>query len=99
MTNAPETQSSPDTRQRGDAGVRRRSWLAVVMLIVGCVLAGLGALWTLQGAGAVHLRPILCVSNCTPVTGFTTSWLVTGLVSLAGGGTLIVLGLRRAHPG
>ena len=67
------------------------------MIVVGVVLVGLGLLWTLQGSGAVHLRPILCVSNCTPITGFTPSWLVTGIVSLAGGVALILAGLRRAH--
>ena len=56
----------------------------VVLLVVGVALALLGVLWFLQGAGAVHVRPILCVSNCKPVTK-SVGWLIAGVVACMAG--------------
>jgi len=55
-----------------------------VLLVVGVVLALLGVLWFLQGAGVVHVRPILCVSNCKPVTK-SVGWLIAGAVGCVAG--------------
>ena len=71
----------------------------IAMFVAGVVLACLGLLWTLQGAGLVHIRPILCVSDCTPITRFTAAWLVTGLVSVLVGLGLMGWSLRHRHVG
>jgi len=51
-----------------------------VLLVIGVALTLLGGLWFLQGAGVVHVRPILCVSNCKPVTK-SAGWVIAGLVA------------------
>lgn len=54
-------------------------------LVAGALGVLLGGLWLLQGLGVVHLRPILCFSNCAPIEGPSTTWAITGgLVLLAG---------------
>ncbi len=45
----------------------------------------LGLLWASQGAGIVHLKPLLCVADCTEVQGASAQWLLTGIVSVAVG--------------
>lgn len=52
----------------------------LVLLVIGVALTLLGVLWFLQGAGVVHVRPILCVSNCKPVTK-SVGWLIAGIVA------------------
>ncbi|MBV9002679.1 MAG: hypothetical protein JO304_26730 [Solirubrobacterales bacterium] len=64
----------------------------VVLIVIGVALALLGLLWFLQGAGAVHIRPILCVSNCRPVAR-STGWLIAGVIA---GITGIVIVLTSA---
>jgi hypothetical protein len=65
------------------------------------VLAGLmitlGALWSVQGAGIVHLKPILCVADCTELQGASLQWLATGLGAIAAGGVLWYFARRRAQ--
>jgi hypothetical protein len=56
----------------------------------------LGALWTLQGAGIVHLKPILCVADCTELQGASGQWLATGIGVVAVGFLLAYLARRRA---
>jgi hypothetical protein len=65
-----------------------------VLLVVGVVLALLGLLWFLQGAGVLHVRPILCVSNCKPVTK-SAGWLVAGVVVSGAGIALAGAGAKR----
>ena len=67
---------------------------SIALFVVGAVLLGLGVLWTLQGSGAVHLRPILCVSNCKPI-GRSPGWLAVGIISMLLGLGLIIVGGRR----
>ena len=64
-------------------------------MVAGVGAAALGLLWFLQGAGLVHLRPILCVSNCKPVAGTSLSWLVVGVIALMVGLALVAAGLRH----
>jgi hypothetical protein len=45
----------------------------------------LGGLWLLQGLGLVHVRPILCLANCAPVQGPSSTWTIIGAVVLAAG--------------
>jgi hypothetical protein len=63
--------------------------------VVGAILVGLGLLWTLQGGDVVHVRPVLCVSNCKPITGGSTGWLVIGLLAILAGIALIVANARH----
>jgi hypothetical protein len=57
----------------------------ILGLALGLIATSLGVLWSLQGAGAVHVRPIVCVSNCKPVTGGSSLWLALGLIVLLSG--------------
>jgi hypothetical protein len=61
--------------------------------IVALLLVALGGLWLLQGLGLVHIKPILCFANCTPVEGPALSWTIAGLVTLAIG--VMLLRARR----
>jgi len=72
---------------------------AIAMIVLGVVIFGLGVLWVLQGANAVHVRPILCVSACKPVSGRSGGWFIAGLISVVIGGAMIVAGARRTHRG
>jgi hypothetical protein len=38
----------------------------------------LGALWSVQGAGIIHLKPILCFADCTELHGASGQWLRPG---------------------
>jgi hypothetical protein len=60
------------------------------------LLIALGALWSLQGAGIVRLKPILCVADCAEVQGASGQWLATGLGTIAAGVALWFLARRRS---
>jgi hypothetical protein len=62
-----------------------RTFAAVIGVL--CLL--LGGLWFLQGLDVVHVRPILCVADCVPLQGPSTTWAVAGLVALVAGILLI----------
>jgi hypothetical protein len=59
------------------------------------MLIALGALWSLQGAGVVHVKPILCVADCTELQGASGQWLATGVGTIALGLVLWYLAGRR----
>ncbi|WP_395644689.1 hypothetical protein [Terricaulis sp.] len=59
--------------------------MKVFILIFGAAAALLGGLWLLQGLGLVHLRPILCFADCTPLEGPSLTWTVLGFVLLLAG--------------
>jgi hypothetical protein len=61
------------------------------------LLIALGALWSVQGAGIVHLKPILCVGDCTELQGASGQWLAMGIGTIAVGGGLWYLARRRAR--
>jgi hypothetical protein len=65
-----------------------------VLIVIGVALALLGLLWFLQGAGAIHVRPILCVSNCKPVTK-STGWLIAGVIACMAGVAIAVTSARH----
>lgn len=58
----------------------------LIALVVGIVAVLLGALWSLQGLGLLHLRPILCIADCAPIQGPSVSWAIIGAVTLIIGG-------------
>ena len=63
-------------------------------LALGLIATSLGVLWSLQGAGAVHVRPILCVSDCKPITGGSSLWLALGVIVLLFGLATIGASMR-----
>lgn len=62
---------------------------------LGVLLTGLGVLWALQGADLVHIEPVACVAHCESVEGFSTKWLVAGIVTLVVGLTIAWQSIRR----
>ncbi|MFH5798859.1 hypothetical protein [Haladaptatus sp. CMAA 1911] len=70
---------------------------AAASTIFGVVVALLGTLWLVQGLGLVHIGPVLCVANCEPITGKSTQWAVTGVISLFVGLVIVWAGLRRGN--
>lgn len=62
---------------------------------LGVLLVALGALWALQGADLVHVKPVACVADCAELQGPSPTWLIAGLATLAVGAGLIVLARRR----
>jgi len=64
-------------------------------MFVGIIVTLLGLLWFLQGTGIIHLRPILCVANCEPITEPSLIWAVIGAVAFVAGVFLIRVGVRR----
>jgi len=67
----------------------------VAALVLGVLIASLGLFWFLQGAGAVHVRPLLCVSHCEPIQGKSTPWQVIGAVTFVVGAVVAGLAVRR----
>jgi hypothetical protein len=68
----------------------------ILGLALGLIATSLGALWSLQGAGTVHVRPILCVSNCKPITAGSSLWLALGVIVLLFGLATIGASVRGA---
>jgi hypothetical protein len=64
-------------------------------ILFGVALTLLGLLWLLQGADLVHIRPILCVANCTPLEAGSVRWMTAGALVLVVGLLVIVSGIRR----
>ena len=58
-------------------------WLARICGVISVLFALLGTLWFLQGADLIHLNPIACIANCTPVEGMSIAWLLVGLTTVA----------------
>ena len=69
-------------------------WLAGIFALLGMVFTLLGVLWFLQGADLIHLEPIACVANCEPLTGPSTTWLLTGLATVVIG-LIVIIGCIR----
>jgi hypothetical protein len=70
----------------------------IVTSSIGVVFALLGLLWFLQGADVLHVQPILCVADCEPVVGGSTTWLIAGALAMLVGILLIRRGLKRRRP-
>ena len=71
------------------------NWRSLAWVLFGVVSTLLGLLWLLQGAGVLHVRPILCVANCKPVEGGSIGWMVAGTLLLVLGLLAIAAGFRR----
>ncbi len=68
-----------------------------LLLVLAALLIALGALWALQGAGVVHLKPVLCVADCAELQGESTQWLATGLGTIVAGAAIGYFARRRAR--
>ena len=68
-----------------------------LLQVVAGLLIALGALWSLQGAGFVHVKPIACVADCAELQGASGQWLATGLATVAAGAALWYFAHRRAR--
>jgi hypothetical protein len=66
-----------------------------VALSTGFIAVLLGGLWLLQGLGVVHMRPILCFADCTPLQDPSTTWALIGAGVLAVGGAAVFWSLKR----
>ena len=71
---------------------------SVVVGVLGLGLTVLGGLWFLQGAGVVHMRPVLCVANCKPVTK-SVGWMIAGSIAIVAGIAVARIGARRLGSG
>ncbi|HEX5076823.1 MAG TPA: hypothetical protein VFW03_26685 [Gemmatimonadaceae bacterium] len=71
------------------------SFRTLARIVVGVALTLLGLLWLLQGADLVHIRPILCVANCTPLEGGSVGWMIAGALLVVVGLLLVASGVRR----
>ncbi len=67
------------------------------VIFIGIIMALLGLLWSLQGAGIIHLRPILCFANCEPITGKSPLWQAIGVIAFFSGIVIIVANVRRIY--
>jgi hypothetical protein len=56
-------------------------WIARAFVVIGVLFTLLGTLWFLQGADLIHLEPVACVANCTPIEGGSLKWLLVGLAT------------------
>lgn len=69
--------------------------MSIFYLVAGAIAVMLGGLWFLQGVGAVHIEPILCVADCEPLEGPSAPWAILGLVVATAGVLAVVRAVRR----
>jgi hypothetical protein len=69
--------------------------MKTVALAFGIVASLLGGLWLLQGLDIVHVRPMLCFSDCAPVLGASPKWTTIGAVLLGTGFAAVWWSLAR----
>jgi hypothetical protein len=67
-------------------------WLT---LVSGLIASALGGLWLLQGLDVVHVRPLLCLSDCVPVRGPSPRWAILGAALFAAGVAAVWSALKR----
>ena len=64
-------------------------------LVFGLIASALGALWFLQGLDVVHIKPLLCFSDCVPVRGASPKWAMLGAALFAAGVAAVCWALKR----
>ncbi len=72
--------------------------MKLIALIVGVILVLLGGLWMLQWLGIVTIAPVMCVAECTALSGPSIVWAGIGLLTIVAGGALIAYGRGRKPP-
>ena len=77
----------------------------IAVALTGVILSLLGALWFLQGADLLHIRPLLCFADCAEITGGSQIWEVIGALAFAIGILLLwasfkskILNVRHPPP-
>lgn len=70
---------------------KRKQLMAV---LAGVIVALLGFLWFLQGAGIIQVCPVLCFMDCECVTGGSLFWEVAGAIAFIIGIVIIGLSVR-----
>ncbi|MBP1927820.1 hypothetical protein J2741_000367 [Methanolinea mesophila] len=70
-------------------------FIYIAGIIVGGFIAFLGLLWFLQGTGILHLRPVVCATNCEEIVGTSLTWAITGAVALIIGSFIAVMSVQR----
>ncbi len=73
----------------------KRKQLAAAL--VGVIVALLGLLWFLQGAGILLLCPVLCFVDCECVTGGSPFWEAVGAIAFIIG--IIIVGVSVGRVG
>ncbi len=68
---------------------------AIVLTVLGVIVALLGTVWVAQGLGIVQIDPILCVADCEPIAGRSVQWTGIGAIALSVGIVAVWAGLRR----
>jgi hypothetical protein len=63
--------------------------------LAGLCAVALGGLWLLQGLDLVHMKPVLCAADCTPLNGPSRTWTVIGAVVATLGAATIFLAFKR----
>ncbi len=63
--------------------------------LIGAFIAFLGLLWSLQGLGILHIRPIACVANCEEIVGVSPSWALVGVTTFIIGIIILILSVRH----
>jgi hypothetical protein len=61
---------------------------------VGAIVALIGLVWFLQGAGMIHMCPVFCVMDCECVTGGSQFWEAAGAITFIVGVLIIVVSMR-----
>ncbi len=72
--------------------MKRKQFMAI---LVGVIVALLGLLWFLQGAGIIQMCPVLCVMDCKCITGGSPFWEAAGAIVFIIGIVIIGLSVRR----
>jgi ABC-type branched-subunit amino acid transport system permease subunit len=67
----------------------------IALIISGIILSFLGILWFLQGSDLVHINPILCFADCTPITGKSVTWQIAGGVVFVIGVVILAACLKN----
>ena len=65
--------------------------------LVGIIVALLGLVWFLQGAGILHLCPVLCVMDCECVTSGSQFWEAAGAIAFIIGIIIVGVSVRRVR--
>lgn len=67
---------------------------SLITLIIGIIVALLGVLWFLQGAGIIYVCPILCFADCICLTHGSFSWKMIGAGVIVVGVLTALIGYR-----
>ena len=63
--------------------------------LVGVIVALLGLLWFLQGAGIIQICPMLCIMDCECLTSGSQFWEAAGSIAFIIGTIIVGISVRR----